>query len=92
MTDDYGNAVIEPSRQVPPEAISHPLGIWLWLLPVVAISLVPVAVVLFAGLDAMRRSTGMPAEAWNVAGVALGIISGLLIGVGATATYQAVKA
>jgi hypothetical protein len=92
VTDDYGNAVIEPSRQVPPEAIAHPLGIWLWLLPVVAISLVPVAVVLFAGIDALRRNTGMPADAWQVAGVALGIISGLLIGVGATATYQAVKA
>lgn len=91
MTDDYGNQVVEPARQVPPEAIAHPLGIWLWLLPVVAISLVPVVVVLFAGFDAWRRSVGMPAEAWQVAGVALGIISGLLIGVGATATYQAVK-
>ena len=82
-----------PIRQevIPPQAIKHPLGVWLWLGPVIAISLTPVAVVAFAGINALRSGEAMPGEAWQIAGVALGIISGLLIGVGASAAHQVVQ-
>lgn len=82
---------LEPQSSIPPEATSHPLGIWLWLLPVIAISAVPMLVVLFAGINALRSGAAMPGEAWQMSSVALGIISGLLIGVGATAAYQAAQ-
>lgn len=76
---------------IPPQMAKHKWGILLWLLPVMAISLVPVVVVLFAGINALRSGEVMPGEAWQIAGVALGIISGLLIGVGASAAYQVVQ-
>jgi hypothetical protein len=80
-----------PQRQISPEAAAHPLGIWLWLLPVIAIAVVPLGVVLFEGINSLRMAAAMSDSAWNLANTAIGIISGLLIGVGATAAVSAVK-
>ena len=79
----------QPTRAelIPPQAAKHPLGIWLWLAPVISVSLTPVLIVLFAGFGAWRNVV-LPGEAWQIAGVALGVVSGMLVGVGAS---QAVR-
>lgn len=71
------------SLDAPAPIVRHPWAIWLWLLPVICVSLTPLLLIMFAGV-AMFTGATLPGEAWQIAGVALGIVSGMLIGVGAS--------
>lgn len=90
MTDEQQDSgVIEPQYSaVPQELVTHKWGFLIWLLPVFAISLVPFLVVLFEGINSLRTMAAMGDSAWNLANVAMGIISGLLIGAAGTVAYQ----
>lgn len=72
---------------VPQQVTRHPLSIWLWLAPVIAVSVTPVLVVIVAAIGAFA-GVSMPDGAWQVAGMAFGVLSGILVGVGAA---QAVR-
>ena len=80
----------EPQAQfldVPKPIERHPLALWLWLAPVIAVSITPVLVVIVAAIGAFR-GVAMPDGAWQIAGMAFGVLSGILVGVGAS---QAVR-
>lgn len=75
---------IKPQQlDAPKEVTRHPWGIWLWLAPVIAVSLTPVLVVVLAGIGAFG-GVQMPDGAWQIAGMAFGVLSGILVGVGAS--------
>lgn len=80
----------QPTAQymdVPKPVVRHPLSIWLWLAPVIAVSITPVLVVIVAAIGAFAGIV-MPDGAWQIAGMAFGVLSGILVGVGASQAAQ----